>query len=161
MDAVSDGVNLHEESESEQESKPYRGDHSAAIDNSVGSGRPRVGFLLGFCLSSPLALPNSKYKTLVSCTPGQIAWYDRRNQLGICGIRVSHSREAWALQRIPNTYLVRYSLVAFDRRLRIDSINAPWSNRHALDIEADRVPMSVADFVVSDSIRRASTFERY
>ena len=68
MDAVRDGVNLHEESESEQESKPYRGDHSAAIDNSVGSGRHRVGFLLGFCLSSPLALPNSKHKTLVRCT---------------------------------------------------------------------------------------------
>jgi hypothetical protein len=61
----------------------------------------------------------------------------------------------------PDTYPVRYSLVAFDRRLRIDSINAPWSSRHALYIEADRVLMSVADFVVSDSVRRASTFERY
>ena len=60
-----------------------------------------------------------------------------------------------------NSLNVGLALVAFDRRLRIDSINAPWSSRHALDIEADRVPMSVADFVVSDSIRRASTFERY
>ena len=65
------------------------------------------------------------------------------------------------LQRVHNTYLVRYSLVAFDRRLRVDSIKAPWSSRHALDIEADRVLMSVADSVVSDSVRRASTFERY
>jgi hypothetical protein len=65
------------------------------------------------------------------------------------------------VQRVPNTYLVRYSRVAFDRRLRIDSIKVTWSSRHAVDIEADRVPMSVADFVVSDSIRRASTFERY
>jgi hypothetical protein len=40
-------------------------------------------------------------------------------------------------------------------------MNAPWSSCHALNIEADRVPMSAADFVVSDSIRRASTFERY
>jgi hypothetical protein len=64
-------------------------------------------------------------------------------------------------QAAVRTYLARYSLVAFDRRLRIDSINTPWSSRHALDIEADRVPMSVAGFVVSDSIRRASTFERY
>ena len=62
--------------------------------------------------------------------------------------------------READTYLVRYSLVAFGRRLRIDSIKAPWSSRHALDIEADRVLMSVADFVVSDSVRRASTFER-
>ena len=35
VEAVRDGVILHEESESEQESKPYRGDHSAAIDHSV------------------------------------------------------------------------------------------------------------------------------
>ena len=68
VEAVRDGVILHEESESEQESKPYTGDHSAAIDHSVGSGSRRVGFLLGSCLSSPLALANSKHKTLVSCT---------------------------------------------------------------------------------------------
>ena len=125
-ETVRDGVNLHEESESEQERKPYRGDHSPAVAHSVGSGRRRFGFLLGVCLP-PLALhsANTKHKQAV------------------------------------RTYLPRYSLVAFHRRLRIDSINAPWSSRHALDIEADRVPMSVADFVVSDSIRRASTFERY
>ena len=54
--AVRDGINLQEDSESEQESEPYRGDHSAAIDHSVGSGRRRVGFLFWFCLSPPLAL---------------------------------------------------------------------------------------------------------
>jgi hypothetical protein len=52
--AVRDGVNLHEESDSEPESEPYGGDHPAAIDHSVGSGRRRVGFLLGFRLSPPL-----------------------------------------------------------------------------------------------------------
>ena len=67
VDAVRDGVNLHEESQSEEESKPYRGDHSAAIDNSVGNSRRRVGFLLGFGLSPPLALAASKHKTLASC----------------------------------------------------------------------------------------------
>jgi hypothetical protein len=29
-------INLHEQSESEQESEPYGGDHPAAIDHSVG-----------------------------------------------------------------------------------------------------------------------------
>ena len=153
----SDGVNLHEESGAEQGSEPYGGDHSAAIDHSVGNGRRCVGSLLGSCPSSPLALANSKHKTLVSCTTRRA----RLRPTEPAGMRVSHSREAWALQRVPNTYPVRYSLVAFDRRLRIDSIKAPWSSRHAVDIEADRVPMSVADFVVSDSIRRPSTFERY
>ena len=126
-ETVRDGVNLHEESESEQESKPYSGDPSPAVAHSVGSGRRRFGFLLGVCLSPPLALhsANTKHKQAVG------------------------------------TYLARYSLVAFDRRLRIDSTKAPWSSRHALDIEADRVLMSVADSVVSDSVRRASTFERY
>ena len=54
-ETVRDGVNLHEESESEQESQPYGGDNSTAIDHSVGSGRRRVGFLLGFSLSPSLA----------------------------------------------------------------------------------------------------------
>jgi hypothetical protein len=66
--AIRDGVNLHEESESEPESEPYRGDHSAGIDHSVGNSRRRVGFVLGSCLSSPLALANRTHKTLVSCT---------------------------------------------------------------------------------------------
>ena len=157
----SDGVNLHEESESEPESEPYRGDHSAAIDHSVGNSRRRVGFVLGSCLSSPLALANSKHKTLVSCTtrrdrlvrPTESAKHLRYTSLAFSG--------SIGAAKNPYTYLVRYSVVAFDRRLRIDSIKAPWSSRHALDIEADRVLMSVADFVVSDSIRRASTFERY
>jgi hypothetical protein len=83
----------------------------------------------------------------------------KQNQLRIRGTRVSHSRVGVA--KVLNTYLVRYSLVAFDRRLGIDSIKPLWGNRHALDIEADRVSMSVADCVVSDSIRRASAFERY
>jgi hypothetical protein len=126
-ETVRDGVNLHEESESEQESKPYTGDHSPAVAHSVGSCRRRFGFLLGVCLSPPLIL---------------------------------HSADTKHKQAV-RTYLARYSLVAFDRRLRIDSINAPWSSRHALDIEAHRVPMSIADSVVSDSVRRASTFERY
>ena len=55
-ETVRDGVNLHEESESEQECEPYGGDHPAAIDYSLGRRRRRVGFLLGFGLSSPLAL---------------------------------------------------------------------------------------------------------
>jgi hypothetical protein len=77
VEAVRHGVILHEKSESEQESKPYGGDHSVAIAHSVGSGRRRVGFLLGSCLSPPIALANSKHKTLVCCVqPGQIAWYD-------------------------------------------------------------------------------------
>ena len=63
----SDGVNLHEKSGSEG-SEPYGGDHSAAIDHSVGNSRRRVGYVLGSCLSSPLALANSKHKTSVSCT---------------------------------------------------------------------------------------------
>jgi hypothetical protein len=126
-ETIRDGVNLHEESESEQESKPYRGDHSPAVAHSVGSGRRRFGFLLGVFLSPPLVLhsANTKHRQAV------------------------------------RTYLARYSLVAFDRRLRIDSTKAPWSSRHALDIEADRVPMSIADSVVSNSVRRASPFERY
>ena len=37
----------------------------------------------------------------------------------------------------------------------------PWGNLHAVDIEADSVPMCVADLLVSNRIRRASTFERY
>jgi hypothetical protein len=160
--AVHDGINPERGSESEQEREPYGGHHSAAIDHSVGNSRRRVGFLLGSCLSSPLALANSKHKTLVRCTT-------RRDRLvrptesakRLRYTSLSHSREALALQRVLNTYLVRYSLVAFDRRLDIDSIKAPWSSRHALDIESDRVSMCIADFVVSNSIRRASTFERY
>jgi hypothetical protein len=35
---VRGGVNLHEESESEQSSEPYGGDYSAPIDHSVGLG---------------------------------------------------------------------------------------------------------------------------
>jgi len=65
---VRDGVNPHEDSESEQEREPYGGNHSVAVDHSVGSGRRRVGFLLGVGLSPPLALAISKHKTLSSCT---------------------------------------------------------------------------------------------
>jgi hypothetical protein len=60
--AVHDGINPERKSESEQEREPYGGDHSAAIDPSVGNSRRRVGFLLGSCLSSPLALANSKQR---------------------------------------------------------------------------------------------------
>ena len=67
-ETVRDGVNLHEESDSEPESEPYGGDHPAAIDHSVGSRRRRVGSLLGFGLSPPLALAASKHKTPISCT---------------------------------------------------------------------------------------------
>jgi hypothetical protein len=35
-----------------------------------------------------------------------------------------------------------------------------WDNRHAVDNEADGVPVRVADRVVSNNIRHASTFER-
>ena len=65
--AVRDGVNLHEESESEPESEPYGGDRPAAVDHSVGSGRRRVWFLHGFGPSPPLALAASKQKTPMSC----------------------------------------------------------------------------------------------
>ena len=78
---VRNGVNLHEESGSEQGCEPYGGDHSAAIDHSVGNSRRRIGFLLGSCLSSPLALANSKHNTWLAVQPGEIAWYDQRNQL--------------------------------------------------------------------------------
>ena len=61
--AVRDGINLQKDSESEQEGEPYGGDHSTAIDHSVGNSRRRVGFLLGFRLSPPLALTVSKHKT--------------------------------------------------------------------------------------------------
>ena len=47
-----EGINLQEESESEQESEPHGGDRSAPTDHSVGSGRRRVGFLLWFCLTT-------------------------------------------------------------------------------------------------------------
>ena len=66
--ALRDGINRQEEAESEQESEPYGGDHPTAIDHSVGGRRRRVGFLLGFCLSPPLALAKGKHKTPVSCT---------------------------------------------------------------------------------------------
>lgn len=65
---VRGGVNLHEQSESEQECESYGGDNPAAIDHSVGNRRRRVGLLLGFGLSSPLALAASKHKTPISRT---------------------------------------------------------------------------------------------
>jgi hypothetical protein len=42
----------------------HAGDHSAAIDRSVGTGRRRVGLLLGSCLSPPLALAANKHKNI-------------------------------------------------------------------------------------------------
>lgn len=60
-----------------------------------------------------------------------------------------------------NTYQVRYSFVAFDRRLRIDSTKAPWGSPRALDIETHSAAVSIAGILVSDSIRYASTFELY
>jgi hypothetical protein len=67
-ETVRDGVSLHEESESDQESEPYGADHPAAIAHFVGGRRRRVGFLLEFGLSPPLALAASKHKTSMSCT---------------------------------------------------------------------------------------------
>ena len=98
--AIRDGVNLHEESESEQESEPYGGDHPAAIDHSVGSRHRSVGFLLGFCLSPPLALVASKHKTQVRCTTGRdrLVRPNGINQASAVP-RVSNSREALAFQR--------------------------------------------------------------
>ena len=59
-------------------------------------------------------------------------------------------------------YLARYYLVAFVSpswyRFKRSS---PWGSHYAIDIEADSVSMRVADLLVSDSIRLASTFERY
>ena len=60
--ALRDGVNLHEESESEPESEPYGGDHSAAIDHSVGNSRRRFGFVLGLGLSPPLEWESANTK---------------------------------------------------------------------------------------------------
>jgi len=57
-------INLQEESESKQDGEPCGGDRSLTIDHSVVSGRRRVGFLLGFSLSRPLALPGQRNKTL-------------------------------------------------------------------------------------------------
>ena len=123
--AVRDGVNLHEESESEQESEPYGGDHPAAIDHSVGSRHRSVGFLLGFCLSPPLALANAKHKTLVRCT----TWRDclvrpTRISQAFAVPRVSTSCEAFSFAKVLNTYLVRYYLVAFVSGFGIDSSKA-------------------------------------
>jgi hypothetical protein len=59
-----------------------------------------------------------------------------------------------------NTYLARYRLVAFVWHFGIDSRKALQGGRRAVDIEADSVSMRVADLLVSDSIHRASTFER-
>jgi len=98
--AVRDGINLQEESESEQESEPYGRDHSAAIDHSVGSGRRCVGFLLGSCLSPPLALANSKNKTLVSCTTRRDRWVRPIRISQVPAVpRVTNCREALALQK--------------------------------------------------------------
>ena len=62
--ALRDGIHRQDEAESEQESEPYGGDHSTAIDHSVGNRRRRVGFLLGFGLSPPLALAVSKTQNI-------------------------------------------------------------------------------------------------
>ena len=96
---VRDGVNLHEYSESEQEREPYGGNHSAAVDHSVGCRR-RVGLLLGFCLSPPLALAISKQKTLASCTTrrDRLVRPKRISQASAVP-RVSNFRKALALQR--------------------------------------------------------------
>jgi hypothetical protein len=91
-ETVRDGVNLHEESESEQESEPYGGDHSTAIDHSVGSGRRRVGFLLGYSLSPSLGSANGKHTTPVRCTP-------RRNRL----VRPNRISQASAVPRVSNS----------------------------------------------------------
>ena len=96
----SDGVNLHEESGAEQGSEPYGGDHSAAIDNSMGNSCHRVGFLLGSCLSPPLALANSKNKTLVSCTTRRDRWVRPIRISQVPAVpRVTNCREALALQK--------------------------------------------------------------
>ena len=123
--AIRDGINLQEESESEQQSKPYGGDHSSAIDHSVGSGRRRIGFLLGSCVSPPLALANAKHKTLVRCT----TWRDclvRPTRISqACAVpTVSTSCEAFSFAKVLNTYLARYYLVAFVSCFGIDSSKA-------------------------------------
>ena len=114
--AVPDGVSLHEESESEQEGEPDGTDHSPAIDNSVGNSRRRVGFLLGFCLSPPLALAVPiKQKTLVSCATWSVCLV-RPNRLSQASAvpRVSNSREALVLQRcLIHTWLGTLALRSF------------------------------------------------
>ena len=62
---------------------------------------------------------------------------------------------------MPNTYLARYSLVAFVWRFGIDSKKLPWGSRRAVDNETDSVFVRAADLLVGDCICHASTFERY
>jgi hypothetical protein len=38
-------------------------------------------------------------------------------------------------------------------------VKLTWGDRHAVDIEEDSVLVRVADFLVGNGIRRASTFE--
>ncbi len=65
---------------------------------------------------------------------------------------------------VPNcsgTYPARYSLVAFVLQFDIDSGKASrGDSRHAFENEADSLSVFVADALVSNLIRSASTFER-
>ena len=122
---VRDGVDVQEESEFKQESEPNGGDHSAAIDHSVGSGRRRFGFLLGPCLSPPLALATSKNKTPISCTAPRDRLVGQSESAKYLTVpTVSNPCEAFGFAEMLNTYLARYSLVAFVSRFGIDSTKA-------------------------------------
>ena len=120
-----DGINLEEESGSERESEPHEGDHSATIDHSMGSGRHHFGSLLGSCLSPPLALANSKNKTVASCTARRDRWVGQSESAKY--LRHQRSRtlaKQFGFAEKPNTYLARYSLIAFVSCFGIDSTKA-------------------------------------
>jgi hypothetical protein len=109
------GSNLQEESDSEQESEPYGGDHSAAIDHFVGSRRHCVGFLLGVCLSPPLALAAGKQNTGELYKPERSLGTAKQYQPGMCGTKNLEFLVKRALRRgsMIHTWLGTLSLRSF------------------------------------------------
>jgi hypothetical protein len=118
---VRDGVNLHEESDSEQEREPYGGNHSAATDHSVGSGRRRIGFLHGFGLSPPLALAaRTKQNILTLCGERCLGWPNRITKASAVP-RARILLKCRIGREMPDTYPARYFPVALVSCFGIDS----------------------------------------